>query len=242
MADVAQKAKNSVVIVALMAVVGAGAGGVYLADQLYYKPLREQKQLVENLKTILDRLTKDVRMAEVIVLKQTTDPLRTTIRFQEVDEQDSPVGPAREMSLDGDEIYFDTLVIKFDEKFKPLDDERLKQKDAGVELSGKSIIIFRRIFSDKLQPDKGEPLDMQGQEPLVYAGKAAPTAFERELWQDFWKLAADPDLAKSRGVRAAHGEAVSTKVQPDKIYIIEKRATGELTIRPEKIRPVMRNP
>ena len=240
MAETIRKAKTGIIFVALMGIVGAGAGGVYLADQLYYKPLREQKQLVENLKTILDRLTKDVRMAEVMVLSQTKDPLRTSIRFQEVDEQDNPLGPAREMTFDGDEIYFDTLVIKFEEKFKPLDDERLKQKDAGIELAGKSIIIFRRVFSDKLQPEKGEQLDMQGLSPLVYAGKTAPTKFERELWQDFWKLANDPELAKARGVRAAHGQAVSSKVQPDKIYVIEKRASGELTISPEKIRPVMR--
>ena len=242
MANGIQKAKNSAVVVTLMAMVGAGAGGVYLADQMYYKPMREQKQLVDNLKTILDRLTRDVRIAEVTVVKQTADPVKTTIRFQEVDEKENPIGTPREIEFDGSEIYFDAFVIKFEENFKPLDDERLKQKDAGVELAGKSIIIFRRIFSDKLQPEKGIVIDKDNEEPLVYAGKSTPDALERDLWRDFWKLANDPDLAKARGVRAAHGEAVYSKLEPDKVYIIEKRASGDLTIRPEKIRSVLRKP
>jgi hypothetical protein len=242
MSNGTEKAKNSVIVIVLLAVIGAGAGGVYLADQLYYKPMREQKQLVENLKTILDKLTKDVRIAEVTVVKQSIDPPKTTIRFQEVDEKENPIGSAREIEMAGNEVYFDTFVIKFEDNFKPLDDERLKQKNAGTELVGKSIIIFRRVFSDKQQPEKGETIDKEGQEPLAYAGNHAPDKLERELWQDFWKLANDPDLAKARGVRAAHGEAVSMKVAPDKVYIIEKRASGDLTIRPEKIRSVLRKP
>ena len=230
--------------IALLLAIGAGGGGVYLADQLYYGPMREQKQLVENLKTIVERLTRDERVAQVMVTEQTANPLTTTVRFQEVDYANNPIGEPISCKMDGDEIYFDTLVIKFDDGIKSLNDpqmvEKLKRKDGADDLAGKSIILFRRIFSDKQRPESGCTIDAPGSAPTPY--KTPPTALEQELWHDFWKIANDPDVAKARGIRAAHGEAVSMKIEKDKIYVIEKRAAGDLTIRPEKIPAVMRNP
>src|SRR4029079_5533394 len=125
-----------------------------------------------------------------------------------------PVGEAKTCKLEGDEIYIDTLVIKFEDKFKPLDDpklqEQLKQQGGGAELVGKSIILFRRIFSDKLKPESGCTLDSKGEAPIPY--KTPATKFEQELWQDFWKIGNDPELAKSRGVEAAYGSAVMQKM------------------------------
>ena len=81
----ASKPRSAAAMIVLLAAIGAGGGGVYLADQLYYGPMREQKQLIENLKSIVDKLTKDQRIAQVMVTEQTTEPLTTTVRFQEVD-------------------------------------------------------------------------------------------------------------------------------------------------------------
>ena len=38
--------------------------------------------------------------------------------------------------------------------------------------------------------------------------------------------------ARKRGVRALHGEAVSTRLRKDRVYSITLRSTGELTILP----------
>jgi hypothetical protein len=46
----------------------------------------------------------------------------------------------------------------------------------------------------------------------------------------FWELANDPEAARQRGIRALHGEAVSTRLRKDRIYTITLRSTGELTI------------
>jgi hypothetical protein len=217
-------------MVFVLLVVGAGAAGVYISDQLYFKPLREQRELIRNLKSLVERLTKDERLAEVAILDQT--PERTKISFTEVDAQGKPIGEPRVVDVIGSEVYFDTLVIKFEDNFIPIDEALLKHPEITQQLVKKSIILFRRIFSDKQRPEDGFPLDAQGDSPTVYAGKKAPSKAERELWANFWKLATDPELAKEHGVRAAHGQAVSMRLEKGKKYFIESRATGELTIRP----------
>ncbi len=113
-------------------------------------------------------------------------------------------------------------MIKFDDTFVT----------AGDALKGKALLLFRRIFSDRARPAEGHVLDREGQMPQAYAAERAPTAFERELWARFWELANDPEEAKRRGVRALHGEAVSTRLRRDRVYIITLRSTGELTIQP----------
>ena len=46
------------------------------------------------------------------------------------------------LTLDGDEIYVDTLVIKFEDDFVM----------AGDALKGKALMLFRRIFTDRKRP------------------------------------------------------------------------------------------
>ena len=103
---------------------------------------------------------------------------------------------------------------------------------AGDALKGKALFLFRRIFSDRRRPADGYVLDRECQMPQTYAAERAPTAFECELWARFWELANDPEEAKRRGVRALHGEAVSTRLRKGHIYTITLRSTGELTIQP----------
>src|SRR5262247_2236480 len=180
-------------IVGMLIFVGAGAGGIYLVDQM--------------------------------VLAQGPGPeghVRTRVRFTELDSQGGSVGESRELLLDGEEVYVDALVIKFEDTFVT----------AGDALKGKALLLFRRIFTDRRRPAGGEGLDREGQMPQSYAAERAPTAFERDLWARFWELANDPEEAKKRGVRALHGEAVSTRLLKDRIYTITLRSTGELTIQP----------
>ena len=221
--------------------VAAAAGGVYLADRMVLAPSREmQRQLAEKeaqiralternqaLEAAIRLLRYAERRARLVVLDQTQGPEghpQTRVRFTELDSQGDPVGEPRELTLDGDEIYVDTLVIKFEDDFVM----------AGDALKGKALLLFRRIFTDRKRPAEGEVLVKEGQIPQSYAAERAPTAFERDLWARFWELANNPEEAKRRGVRALHGEAVSTKVRKDRVYSITLRSTGELTIQPLK--------
>jgi hypothetical protein len=233
--------KRILAVVLVLLAIGAAAGGIYLAEKLYYGPLREQQRLVANLKTIVEQLTLDIRIAEVAVISQTSAPLTTVFRFVEVDAQHEPVAPPKTFTVAGEEVYFDALVIKFEEPFKPLDELPLKQQDLAPPLMHKAVIFFRRVFSEKQKPEDGFPLDTPGQPPGHYRHKEKPSALEQQLWAQFWELANDPRLAQEHGVRAAHGQAVSMKLLPGKHYILEQRLTGDMTIRPVDLPAVLKN-
>jgi len=219
--------------------VGVGSGGVYLADRLVLAPGREYRRSLADrdaqIRTLTERnqaleaavrlLRHAERRARIVVLDQGPGAgghVETRLRFSELDSQGDLIGESRELTLEGDEVYVDALVIKFDDTFVI----------AGDALKGKALLLFRRIFSDRRRPAEGHVLDREGQMPQTYAVERAPTAFERELWARFWELANDPEEAKRRGVRALHGEAVSTRLRKDRIYTITLRSTGELTIQP----------
>ncbi|HET9488295.1 MAG TPA: hypothetical protein VFR64_00875 [Methylomirabilota bacterium] len=221
--------------------VAAGAGGVYLVDQMVLAPGRAlQRQLAERdaqiralsernqaLEAAVRLLRHTERRARLVVLDQGPGPeghTRTRVRFTELDGQGNPIGEPRELTLDGDEVYVDALVIKFEDTFVT----------AGDALKGKALLLFRRIFTDRRRPAEGDVLDREGQMPQGYAAERAPTAFERELWTRFWELANDPEEARKHGIRALHGEAVSTRLRKDFVYTITLRATGELTIQPTR--------
>ena len=219
--------------------VGAGAGGIYVADRLVFAPGREmERKLAERdaqIRTLTERaqaleaavrlLRHTERRARIVVLEQSRAPegaLVTRLRFGELGPNGEPVGEPREFTVTGDEVYVDALVIKFEDEFVT----------AGDALKGRSLLLFRRIFGDRHRPVDAHVLDKEGQVPQAYAAEKAPSAFERELWAQFWALANDPAEAKRRGVRALHGEAVSTKLRAGGVYAVTFRSTGELTIQP----------
>jgi hypothetical protein len=184
--------------------------------------LEADKQRLEAFLRILKRID---RRARVEVLKQGPDAqgnLQTTIRFTEIDDSGKPLTAPREMTLPGQEVYFDTLVIKFEDHF-------VEQSDP---LKGQALMLFRRIFSSTMHPEDGIVIDPVGQPPPVYAGREAPSDFERDLWKHFWEVANNEQLAKERGVRAIHGDAPYMRLEPDHVYEIALRSTGEVIITP----------
>lgn len=222
-----------------VALVAVAAVSVYLAYELVIVPrralqdqLRAQKETIvrleqekQRLEAYLKILKHIERRARVEVLRQTRDQqgkLQTTIRFTEIDAAGKPMTVSRELTLPGVEFYFDTLVIKFDDHFI----------EQGDPLKGQSLLLFRRIFSSTMRPEDGFVIDVQGQAPEIYAGRQAPSSFERELWSRFWDLANDEKLAHEHGVRAIHGDAPYMRLEPDRVYEICLRSTGEVIITP----------
>jgi hypothetical protein len=221
-----------------MVLVAIGAASVYLSYELVVKPrlalqdqIREQKGTIlkleqekQRLEAYLKILKHIDRRARVEVLRQARDQgsLQTTIRFTEVDDTGKPVNASRELTLPGQEVYFDTLVIKFDDHFV----------EQGDPIKGGALMLFRRIFSSTMRAEDGFVIDKEGQEPEVYAGRQAASEFEKDLWKHFWELANDEKLAKERGVRAIHGDAPYMRLEPDRVYEICLRSTGEVIITP----------
>lgn len=211
-------------------VVGVGAGSVYLADRLVLAPRREMAAKVAKLesetlrlKTYLKLLEYTERRAQLEVIDQTRDATGETInklRFTELDPQGGVVGAQRVFEIKGDEVYVDTLVIKFEDHFV----------EAGDPLKGKALLLFRRIFTNRVKPDDGYVLDRNGAPPEIYAGKTAPSPFEQDLWTRFWTVANSEELAKQSGVKAMHGQSVYGRLVPNMVYTLLMRSTGELIL------------
>ena len=217
----------SVVLVSVAAV------SVFLAYELVVVPRRElQDRIVkleqekQRLETYLKILEHTERRARIEVLHQVDDDpqgkLQTTIRFTEIDATGKPINASRDMTLPGQEVYFDTLVIKFDDHFVEQDDP----------LKGHALMLFRWIFSSTMRPEDGFPVDREGQAPEIYAERQAPSSFEKDLWKRFWELANDEQLAKEHGVRAIHGDAPYMRLESGRIYEVLLRSTGEVIITP----------
>jgi hypothetical protein len=219
--------------------VAFAAAGVYLSYELVVKPrlalegqIREQKGTIlkleqekQRLEAYLKILKRIDRRARVEVLRQAKDlqgSVQTTIRFTEVDDAGKPVNAARELTLPGQEVYFDTLVIKFDDHFV----------EQGDPIKGGALMLFRRVFSSTMRAEDGFVIDKEGQVPEVYTERQAASDFEKDLWKRFWELANDEKLAKERGVRAIHGDAPYMRLEPDRVYEICLRSTGEVIITP----------
>ena len=147
-----------------------------------------------------------------------SDAVKTTFSFSEIDLSDNPLGEKRTFTIDGDVLYIDTLVIKFEDDFV----------ERGDVLKGSALCLFNRLFSEKQKPEEGFRLDVEGETPKPYKLDMPDSSeFEKELWGNFWKLAQDPVFAKKMGVRAAHGQAPSMKLQEGATYKLEMRNTGE---------------
>ena len=183
--------------------------------------IRILKEIVERLEA--ERRVADVTGVETLRDAYTGDPL-VRFRFQEYGP-DGTALPARTFTVAGREVYFDALVIQFDR-------EHVKAGDA---LRGKSLLLYRRVFGDRQRPADGVPVDAGSPDGVPAAYRLSPGAagvFERELWADFWSLAADPAGAAAAGVRVAQGEAVYARLETGKAYRLTIDQAGGVLIRP----------
>jgi hypothetical protein len=180
------------------------------------------KQLVEieRLDTAMRLHKMQRRLARLDVLdvvKDTeTGEVYTEIEFVELNELGDPIGEARQFRIDGDMVYVDYWVVKFEDKYVELAD-----MERGV-----SICMFHRIFGELQKPKDGFHLDEPGTRPGAYARGSVMSDLERNIWNDFWGIANDPAKAEKMGIRTLHGDAVSIKVTNGKTYKITIRAAA----------------
>lgn len=179
----------------------------------------------QRLNLALRLLKVDHRVAEITVVDQQPGPERPTtrVRFVEVNSDGDPIGEPKTFTIEGDTVYVDAWVIKYA-------DEAVERGDP---LRATSVCLFRRIFGEYQEPSEGFAIDPTGSRPAAYSQGNEMTPLEREIWTNFWQYANDPARARQAGVRAAHGEAPSIRLQPGKKYRIELRASGGLSIVPE---------
>lgn len=189
--------------------------------------LRAERDRIEQervqLKQVVERLTREQRVAEVIVTGQDHDAqgnvTHTQIQFIELDRDGHPLTP-RSFCLAGYVLYFDGLVIKFANDLV----------EAGDPLRGHSIMLFRRIFSDVTAPQDGPLIDADGDVPDIFRITATPSEFEQQIWKRFWSYVTDPAAAREQGIRIAQGEAVYAPMAPGQRWTLTLESDGGLNL------------
>lgn len=182
--------------------------------------IEKKKAEIQRLDTALRLHKMERRLARVTVVDVNTDPdtkkTFSQIDFTELNSQGDPVTEARRFRLEGDLIYVDYWVVKFEDKYvEAADLER-----------GTSICLFKRIFGEFQTANDGFQLDEPGQRPGPRSTGTVMSNLEKKIWDDFWNIANSPDRAAELGIRTLHGDAVSIKVNKGKTYRITVRAAG----------------
>ncbi len=182
---------------------------------------------IERLDTSLRLLKVNHRVGWLTVLDQETDPdtqqLYTTGQFVEVNDKGELLGEPRMFRIQGDIVYIDAWVVKFEDKYV---------EHAAIDRST-SLVLFRRVFSKKLAPDDGVLLEAVGRRPDAYDSGKKMSDLEKQIWDDFWAIANDEKKAAELGIKANHGEAISIQVKKGKSYRLQLRASDGLSIVPD---------
>lgn len=193
------------------------------------------KTIRENslLKKIIERLTAESRIAEVLVTDVKSDPklrkVYTTIKFLEYDTKSRPL-EAKYFTFSGNIIQFQSMVIRFDDFY-------IKK---GHPLRGKSAYLFMKVFT---LTDKGAEtfeINKINEIPAGYEVEGAKNNFEKKLWRKFWQYALDPKESKRIGIKNAQIEAPGTKFIPGRVYTIKIEHDGGLRVDSKPISPILK--
>jgi len=194
------------------------------------------KSQIENhlLKKIIERLTADSRVAEVIVTDvkrdSKTKKTYTTIKFLEYDTKLNPLEP-KYFTFSGNVIQFQSMVVRFDDFY-------VKR---GHPLKGKSAYLFMKAF---MLTDKGAEtfeITKTNEIPSGYEAADVKNNFEKKIWQKFWEYVLDPEKAGRVGIKNAQIEAPGTKFIPGMIYTIKIEHDGGLRIDAKRVNPILKN-
>ncbi len=216
------RAIGKVVFIAVL--VAAGSAGIFL----YYSQFSSDRKVAQledenrQLHEIVERLTSERRVAQLMVTDQhdVKGVQQTALLFEEY-ARDGSMLPPRTFTIEGNNVHIEAMVIKFDHDFVEKNDP----------LRGQSIALFLKLYGDRQRPDQGFVIDEPGKIPDYYrGGDPQVSAFETELWQDFWKLADDQTYRDKKGVRVADGEGPWRPVYPGQLYTITLESDGGLNI------------
>jgi hypothetical protein len=195
--------------------------------QLLTTEVELKKAVIAKLETAMGFLRLRHRIARLDVVEQQRDEetgeIVSTIEFYEVDEEGRPASDKRQtFEIVGDRVYVECLVVKFDDKY--VEQNALDRNTA--------ICLFQRIFGEHQEPNEGFAIDQLGTSPVSYTRYGETSPLEKQIWKDFWTIAANPSRAAELGIRAAHADAPSIRVNEGVTYELELRTTGEFTLRP----------
>ena len=172
---------------------------------------------------VLANFKADSRIAEVLVteskLDEVTGRFVTTIKFLEYGVSEKPLA-ARYFTFHGDQIQFQSLVVRFDDKYV----------EEGHRLKGKSIYLFLKAFVLDGSSTEAFEITKTAGIPDGYHVDGISNKMQREIWERFWKYALDPRAREQVGIKNAQLEAPGSVFVPGTIYTIRIEHDGGMRI------------
>lgn len=211
-------------ILVLLGVMGVWGYAVYRSAETFSQFLTENREL----KAAIDRLTREdqIGYARVVDQSMVNGQLQTTLAFFQTDREDSNRRVYQgEFVIQGDVAHFDSLVVKFDNQMV-LDGDR------------RSIYLWRRIYDEFTPPSQGQPIEQAGEVPARYRSLLPERQiwdqlllredYTEQFWSSIWDLANDTEKLRDYGITAVYGNAVYTRLEPDKIYQFKINDAGQI--------------
>jgi len=201
-------------VVALVVAISLISGGVWIQRWM------EESRI---LKKVIERLSAESRVADVLVTKseydEETEKIMTTIKFLEYDAAGKALKP-KYFKFYGNIIQFQALVIRFQ--------DRLVQ--SGDKIRGKSAFLFLKAFVLEGKATQEFLITETEGVPAGYKIPGEKSEFEARLWEEFWNYALDPEARERSGIKNAQIEAPGTMFLPGSIYTIFIEHDGGLRI------------
>ncbi len=174
----------------------------------------------EGLKTAISNLSQENQIGYAKVLSQETrdGKLFTKLLFVEVDPSDySKKILEKEVEIEGDVVHFDTLIVTF-------------SGDLVMDGKERAMYMWRRIYGETMPPEKGTPIETEGQPSPRYAHICQKLSIEdRDLfWSEIWNLSNNPKRLEGLGIKAIFGNGVYRQLKPGLIYVFKVSSTGTL--------------
>lgn len=175
------------------------------------------------LRAVIERLSADTRIAEVLVTQsrydEVTKRIETTIKFLEYSVDGKPLEP-RYFTFQGNIIQFQTLVVRFQDKLVK----------AGDKIRGKSAYLFLKVFMLDGAKTQAYNLIQADEIPSGYKIPGVTNEYEGVIWREFWDYALKPELREKSGIKNAQIEAPGTMFVPGTIYTIRIEHDGGIRI------------
>jgi hypothetical protein len=213
--------KNLKTLIFILAALAAGL--------LLWRHLNQQAFLEK----IIGRLQSDSRVADILVTgvnyNEEAKNNFTTIKFLEYDTQGHAL-PPKYFTFPGNVIQFQSLVVRFDDKFVM----------GGDRLKGKSVYLFWKAFMLDGGSTKEFPINYVEEVPGGYKVESKPDAVETRFWKEFWKYAFDPKAAGKAGIKNVQIEAPGTMFIPGYLYTMRIEHDGGLRIDTKALPEILR--
>ena len=213
-----KKILSTLIVIVILGVIGGGGLLIwkYHFNRTIGQLLKENKALqtaIANLKA-----ERQIGYAKIISQTEAEGRIITKLKFVETDKKDMLKRVLeKEYEIEGDIIYFDALIVKFD-------------KQLVMDGKERALYLWRRVYSDKMRPEDGFAIETQGDEPKRYADICSKLNLRDKefFWKEIWTLADDKESLAEYGVSAIYGNVVYRKVRPGLIYVFKISATGNL--------------